>query len=311
MARPLRIEFPDAYYHVMNRGLEQRKIALEEKDHQYLIELLVDIAQRWQVKIFAYCLMPSHYHLFLKTPQGNLSRVMRHLDSLYTQHFNRTHRRDGPLFRGRYKAVLVDADNYLLQLVRYIHLNAVKAGTVKSPGDYPWSSHRLYLSPKPIPWFAKDGVLSFFSGPHAFDKFVAQDNDKSLDIFYQRERSSPILGEEAFVNLALKSLPKEEPRHSRSEKTPQFPDLGVLLKKVSERFNVPEKKLLDSRPGQENAARNLAIYLASRKAGFSHRDICQKFNLGTDSAVSRVCHRMGERLSDDTQLSQALEALLN
>src|SRR3989338_5280796 len=127
MARPLRIEFPEACYHVMNRGSERRNIFLHDTDYEAFLGLLEDAGERWQIKVFAFCLMANHYHLFLKTPQGNLSRVMRHLDGLYTQIFNRTYKRDGPLLRGCYKAIVVDADSYLLELVRYIHLNPVKA----------------------------------------------------------------------------------------------------------------------------------------------------------------------------------------
>ena len=105
MTRPLRLQFEDAYYHVINRGLERKRIVLKQADHDEFVKLLQDVSIRWGVKVIAYCLMSNHYHVFLQTPRGNLSRVMRHLDGLYTQYFNRTYRRDGPLFRGRYRAI--------------------------------------------------------------------------------------------------------------------------------------------------------------------------------------------------------------
>lgn len=100
MARPLRIEFPGAYYHVMSRGLERRRIFLTSGDHRTFFDLLADVAQRWQVKVFAYCCMPNHYHILLQTPLGNLSRVMRHIDGVYTQRFNRARQRDGRCSEG-------------------------------------------------------------------------------------------------------------------------------------------------------------------------------------------------------------------
>lgn len=123
MARPLRIEYPGAYYHVMNRGQSRRNIFMEDKGRQSFLDLLADIARLWKVEIFAYCSMDNHYHLLLSTPTGELSRPMRHLNGIYTQKFNRVHHRDGPLFRGRYKAILIDAEEYFLSVVRYIHKN--------------------------------------------------------------------------------------------------------------------------------------------------------------------------------------------
>ena len=109
MARPLRIEYPGAFYHVMNRGQFRRNIFVEDKGRQSFLDLLADITRLWKVEIYAYCLIDNHYHLLLSTPTGGLSRAMRHLDGIYTQKFNRVHHRDGPLFRGRYKAILTKA----------------------------------------------------------------------------------------------------------------------------------------------------------------------------------------------------------
>ena len=138
MSRPLRIEFPAAVYHVMNRGAAKQTTFHDSGDYQAFLDTVAEAHQRWAIEVFAYSLMRNHYHLCLRTPKGNLSRVMRHIDGIYTQRFNRRHGRDGTLFRGRYKAILVDADEYLLAVVRYIHLNAVEAGIVKLPEDYRW-----------------------------------------------------------------------------------------------------------------------------------------------------------------------------
>src|SRR2546428_2097688 len=136
MARPLRIQFPGAVHHVMNRGTARQATFLDEEDYGLFLNTLGEAFDLWGTEIFAYCLMKNHYHLCLRTPKGNLSRVMRHVDGLYTQRFNRAHDRDGPLFRGRYRAILVDADEYLATVVRYIHLNPVEARVVKLPEEY-------------------------------------------------------------------------------------------------------------------------------------------------------------------------------
>ncbi|MBI3066962.1 MAG: transposase [Deltaproteobacteria bacterium] len=168
MARPLRIQYPGAVYHVMNRGGSRHKIFIEKQDYEAFLKTIGEIHERWGVELFAYCLMGNHYHICLRTPEGNLSRVMRHLDGLYTQRFNRIHRRDGALLRGRYRAIVVDEDAYLAQVVRYIHLNPLAAGLVGEPQGYGWSSHRFYLRPKEAPkWLqiAKEGVKSFVDSP--------------------------------------------------------------------------------------------------------------------------------------------------
>ncbi len=131
MSRPIRIAYPGAWYHVMNRGRRAENIYLDKLDYKAFAELLQEISEAWHIWIAAYCLMPNHYHMLVQTPDGNISRAMRHINGVYTQRFNRRHRLDGQLFRGRYKSILVNGDSYLLQLVRYIHRNPLKAGMVR------------------------------------------------------------------------------------------------------------------------------------------------------------------------------------
>ena len=164
MSRPLRIEYPGAWYHVMNRGRHKDKVFLQDGDYRYFISLLKDASELFSIGISAYCLMPNHYHLLVNTPEGNLSRGMRHIGSVYAGWFNRKHHLDGQLFRGRYKAILIEEENYLLGLVRYIHHNPLKAGLVKKIEDYPWSSHFGYTSSSiNWDWLYKGPVYTYFS----------------------------------------------------------------------------------------------------------------------------------------------------
>jgi len=148
MPRPHRIEYHDAYYHVMNRGRGYQRIFHTPPYYNAFLTTLADAHERFGVMIHGYCLMGNHYHLLLQTPHGNLGRAMRHINGVYTQRYNRLKQTDGPLFRGRYKAILVDEDNYLLQLSRYIHRNPVetKPPLVKSLDTYPWSSYPAYIN---------------------------------------------------------------------------------------------------------------------------------------------------------------------
>ena len=148
----------------MNRGRRAENIFLEQRDYDCFLELLIDSSEQWNVKISAYCLLSTHYHLLLQTPIANISRFMRHINGVYTQRFNRSHQCDGQLFRGRYKSILVDADSYLLELVRYIHRNPLDSGLVDNLQKYLWSSHKLYLSDaKKWKWIFKDYILKLFS----------------------------------------------------------------------------------------------------------------------------------------------------
>ncbi len=130
MSRPLRIEYPGAWYHIMNRGRRGSDIFEEEEERKIFLILLKESTKLWNVHISAYCLMNNHYHILAKTPQANLSRIMRHLNGVYTQRFNRFHGYDGQLFRGRFKSILIEDDNYLLELVRYIHRNPLRARVI-------------------------------------------------------------------------------------------------------------------------------------------------------------------------------------
>lgn len=133
MARPLRIEFPGAVYHVTSRGHAKQVIFLDVRDYADFLEVLCFVVKRFNWILHAYCLMSNHYHLLIETPDGNLSRGMRQLNGIYTQQFNRRHSRVGHVLQGRYKAILVDKENYLLELCRYIVLNPVRAGIAKGP----------------------------------------------------------------------------------------------------------------------------------------------------------------------------------
>jgi REP element-mobilizing transposase RayT len=145
MPRPLRIEYENAYYHVMNRGRGRQRIFHGDDYYSAFLQTLEEAHQRYRIQILCYCLMGNHYHLLLKTPEANLGRAMRHINGLYTQRYNRLRKIDGPLFRGRYKAILVEEDSYQLQLSRYIHRNPIEAGVVNHLESYAWSSYPYYV----------------------------------------------------------------------------------------------------------------------------------------------------------------------
>lgn len=141
MARPLRIEYPGAVYHITTRGNRRAQVFIDEEDRKIFFAVLEEIAHRFNTVCHAYCLMGNHYHLILETPEGNLSRTMRHINGVYTQLFNRKHHKVGHVFQGRYKGILIERGEHLLEACRYIVLNPVRAGLCATPEAWPWSSY--------------------------------------------------------------------------------------------------------------------------------------------------------------------------
>jgi len=165
MARPLRIEFKGAVYHVTSRGNARADIYLSDDDREMFLDVLGHVVERFGWLCHAWCLMTNHYHLMIETPRPNLSRGMRQLNGVYTQKFNRRHGRTGHVFQGRFKSVVVDKDSYLLELSRYIVRNPVAAGMVEDVDSWPWSSFRATAGETPAPDFLEAGwLLSQFGG---------------------------------------------------------------------------------------------------------------------------------------------------
>lgn len=176
MARPLRIEFPGAVYHITARGNGRESTFLSDDDRILFYEVLTQVVERFGWLCHAWCLMTNHYHLMIETPNGNLSRGMRHLNGVYTQRFNRAHDRVGHVFQGRYKAILVEKDSHLLALCRYIVRNPVAAGMVSDTASWLWSSYRATAGLVQAPPFAcLAWVLEQFGGDRTrYQEFVAQ-----------------------------------------------------------------------------------------------------------------------------------------
>ena len=164
MARPLRIQYPGAFYHVMHRGNVGSDLFKTESDRGKFLEYLRQAVQRYAIKVHTYCLMTNHYHLLIETPHPNLSQAIKWINVSYAVYFNRKRRRSGHLFQGRFKAVLIDADEYLKHLSLYIHLNPVRVGMVAHCKDYAWSSYPVFAGYSQLPeWLETHWLLSLLS----------------------------------------------------------------------------------------------------------------------------------------------------
>jgi REP element-mobilizing transposase RayT len=197
MARPLRIEFPGALYHVTSRGNARAPIFLEDRDRRLILRILSDVVARYRWVCHAYCLMTNHFHLLIETPEANLSRGMRQLNGLYTQRFNRAHERVGHILQGRFGAVLVERDAHLLELARYVVLNPVRAGLVAIAEAYPWSSLRATIGLAPAPgWLSTGALLARFGSRARYLEFVHEGVGQASPWTGLR---GAVLGSDAFI----------------------------------------------------------------------------------------------------------------
>ena len=236
MARPLRIEFPGAIYHVTSRGNARADIFTDDSDRQIFLAVLGQTVKRSNWLCHAYCLMGNHYHLLIETPEGNLSAGMRHLNGVYTQAYNRNHCQDGHVFKGRFKAVLVEKESHLLELCRYVVLNPVRAAMVEQPAQYPWSSYLPTIGKAAVPEFlCTEWLLTQFSATLAesrrrYRQFVTEGMGQQ-ESPWEKLCGQVILGTETFVEqvrerFSGKEAIREIPRHQRLAGRP---DLAVLF----------------------------------------------------------------------------------
>lgn len=235
MARPLRIEYPGACYHITARGNAKQAIFRDDADREILLRILGAAVKRFAWELHAYCLMGNHYHLLVQTPVPNLSRGMKQLNGVYTQRFNRRHERVGHLFQGRFGAILVERETYLLELVRYVSLNPVRAGMVSAPEQWPWSSHKAHAALAPAPeWLRMEAILERFAAdpmeaPLRYRRFVA--DGIGLEGPWSQLRGQVLLGTDLFAErfralVARRGVSTEVPR---ADRLAARPSLDALL----------------------------------------------------------------------------------
>ncbi len=312
MARPLRIEYPNAWYHVMNRGRRGENIFSDKTDFEIFLGILQESSELFGCRVAAFCLMSNHYHLLLQTPLGNLSRVMRHVNGLYTQRYNRRQKVDGQLFRGRYKSLLVEEDSHLVELLRYIHRNPVRAHICKSVSDYRWSSHHVYVSTaKKWDWLYTDFLLKMFSETldkaiTEYEKFVQREESEEIIDFFKKKNFPSILGSRNFVEL----VKAKYYRKKKHDEVPQSKDLAPTIieikKVVGLCYKIDIKELEEVTRGQEKEPRNVAIYLARKHSGLSLAEIGKEFGCIKYSTVSNVVRRIENKLAENNQLSKMI-----
>ncbi|MDF0676357.1 MAG: transposase [Nitrospira sp.] len=278
MARPLRIEFPGALYHVTARGNARQDIFLDDEDRQRFLGVLAHVVSRFHLRLHAYCLMDNHFHLVVETPEGNLSKAMRQLNGVSTQAFNRRHGRVGHVLQGRFKAIVVDRNSYLLELCRYVVLNPVRIRRTRKADTYSWSSYQATAGLVPVPsWLAVDWLLSQFGHQRAaaqrkYRAFVAEGIGYGSP--WEHVRGQVLLGSERFVERLAPGLQdtrrlKEIPRQQRFAGRPKL------------------SRLFGRRARTDRAQRNEVIRRAHLEHGYCLSEIGQAVGLHY-STISRI-----------------------
>ena len=306
MARPLRIEYPGAFYHITTRGDERKDIFRDEKDRERFLAYLETAVVRYKAVIHAYCLMNNHYHLLMSTPAGNLSQIVRHINGAYTVYFNKRHHRFGHLFQGRYKAILVDADEYAGELSRYIHLNPVRAGVANLPEGYPWTSYLNYIGKKKPPgWQRTDWLLRYFgkAGAEAHRKyraFVEAKIGAAEENPLKEAIASTILGRPDFIEEIKGNYLVGRKRNR------DVPAVAALTRQAPQ--EIAERVRLEFQDKPEHA-RKVAIYLSHRFSGLSLKEIGKHFGI-RESAVSQASRRFESALSGNARLRKKVKKVI-
>lgn len=283
MARPLRIEYARAVYHVTSRGNARKKIFADNQDREIFIAALGAVVKRYNWLCHAYCLMDNHYHLMIETPDANLSIGMRQLNGIYTQKYNRRHKRPGHIFQGRFKAILVDKENYLLELCRYVVLNPLRARMVETPKQWTWSSYRATAGlDKKADYLATDWVLGMFSDERKkaqkrYRRFITEGIEQASP--WRELQGQMLLGDEGFIEkfkhlLADKEQVKEIPRLQRYVGRPS---LVKLFKGI-----------------ETKASRDKSIHDAHVKYGYTLKEIADHLKIHYTTASKAVSKREKE-----------------
>ena len=302
MARKPRLHISGGLYHVILRGNARQDVFFSPADRHFFYELLAEGVVRFGYRVHAFCLMTNHLHLALQVGDTELSAGMQNLSFRYTRYLNTRRKQVGHVFQGRFKAFLVDQDRYGLALVRYLHLNPVRAKMVKTPGAYAWSSHRAYLGEEDLPWLTTDWVLGQFgerlrSARQRFAAFVdAGARDGHSDVFYGGQADGRVVGEEDFVKKVL-------PRKIRETKPPS---LSAIVAHVCQSVSMSEAALKAAGKGRSQAqARALIGWLAVKSKAATLTRVAAHFRREL-STLSHAVSSLEERSRNSERFANAL-----
>lgn len=301
MARRPRLFAPGLLYHVIVRGNQRRKTFLNHTDYQAYLERLGRYRRRYDYTVHAYCLMPNHVHLLVESSRQPLGKFMQGLQQSYSQYFNLHHRKSGHVFQGRYKAIVCDKDEYLLQLIRYIHLNPVRAGMVKAPERYLYSGHRAYLEGKPSQTIDPSKVLSLMGGKARYRGFVGDGMKDGHREEYYEIIDQRFLGAEGFGE----KLQEEHEDLKLKKRRP----LDKAVQELSHLLAVQPQVLRSAdRSWGVSQERAKVGYILVRRQGYALSEVARYFARDT-ATLGTLIGRLSERMKEDEGMRREIEKL--
>ena len=305
MARPLRIEFENAFYHIIQRGIERKNIFVSDTDKNKFLSYLDFCCTAYGAVMHAYVLMNNHYHIILETPRANLTKVIHYLNASYAAYFNTKRKRVGPLYQSRYKAILVQQDEYLHHLSRYIHLNPVRANIAKNPAEYPWSSYKYFVSNTTPPrWLNTAFILSMFDkvtskARKPYKEFVLDAIGKEKKIIEQNTIKGFILGNDDFAENIINAF-------VIGEQDSEIPIINELKRRKEPSLEQIKTLVEENIKNDRRLQRRVSLYLSRKHTQKTLNDIAVFYSKIKDTGVSQAFRRTENARGE----GKALEGLL-
>jgi len=322
MSRPLRIHYSGAWYHVHDKSLAQLPLFPDSKHRQIFFTLLQNISDIYGIEVHAWCLLECEFHLLIRTPEPRLSEAMRQLLSQYTSRYNRLHNKEGPLFKGRYKSILIENDKHVVQTSRHIHRLPRKMAQANKEkmfclASWRWSSYLSYIGRiKASPWLHTQQVLDFFAqenGKALYQIYVDTGEDLDTELFYSKKRISPVMGSGNFKRKLCLSKNFDTLEVPDARQLMSRPTIISIINQVAIFFGVERQRLVQSRRGrcQQNLPRSIAIALCRNIGGYSLKEIAREFGVSHYSSISISIRRLMQTLNSDTESLHDYELLKN
>lgn len=311
MVRPLRLSFENAFYHITARGNRREKIFYSDRDKEVFLKKLEEMLIKYSMICQAYCLMDNHYHLFIKTTQPNLSQGIHYLNSSYANWFRNKHQIIGPIFQGRFKSILVDADNYALILSAYIHLNPLRGGIIRQLEEYPWSSYLDYLNLRKSnisdPSFILKSIdNNTFNSIKKYREYVIEYQDMKDPLLQSYHHIA--LGSETFIEKVKEKIEhKGRRREIPSTRFLSKYDVDTIITKMTQALNIERRMIFYKKRGNLN--RSLAIYLIKRFTPLSLSKIGELFKMDY-SAVSQTAKRFEQKSEVNNEIKENMQRVI-